>query len=312
MVNYIVRRLLVAIPLVLALVTIVFVLLRTLVPGDPAQILAGETASLERIQQIRIHQGLDKPLAVQFGIFLLHLAQGDLGRSSISNQLVTERLWEGPRFTAHDLAGALRRHLGLGTAAGDRLWALAREGIPTWESRFLRILGRAAPHFEIDVSWATLQSPRSAEVLTAHNSSLVLEVVLCALEQIFHEFPGARETLREDLVRARVKCCSEAPCSARVTAIRVKKGPSRDGREVYHGKKLTVEFSSAHHPPLDLGSAARGVPDLLHLPDPGPGQEVGVHIGQLLRRTIRTQIEFCLILDRTQCQCDVSVFRHRP
>jgi len=93
LVNYIVRRLLIAIPLVLALVTVVFVLLRTLVPGDPAQILAGETASLERIQQIRVHQGLDKPLPVQFGIFLLHLAQGDLGRSIISNELVTERLW---------------------------------------------------------------------------------------------------------------------------------------------------------------------------------------------------------------------------
>ena len=93
MVNFIVRRLLVSIPLVLALVGVVFLLMRTLVPGDPAQVLAGETASLERIQEIRIHQGLDKPLPVQFGIFLLHLAQGDLGRSSISNEPVIERLW---------------------------------------------------------------------------------------------------------------------------------------------------------------------------------------------------------------------------
>ena len=93
MINYIARRLLVSIPLVLALVAIIFLLMRTLVPGDPAVILAGETASLARIQQIRINQGLDKPLPVQFGIFLFHLAQGDLGRSSISNEPVAQRLW---------------------------------------------------------------------------------------------------------------------------------------------------------------------------------------------------------------------------
>ena len=93
MLTYIVRRVLVSVPLVLALVAVVFLLLRTLVPGDPALVLGGETASVERLQQIRIQQGLDKPLPVQFGIFLLHLAQGNLGRSSITNQLVTERLW---------------------------------------------------------------------------------------------------------------------------------------------------------------------------------------------------------------------------
>jgi ABC-type dipeptide/oligopeptide/nickel transport system permease component len=93
MVNYIFRRVLISIPLVLALVTVVFLLLRTLVPGDPALILGGETASVARLQEIRVEQGLDKPLVVQFGIFLLHLAQGNLGRSSITNQLVTERLW---------------------------------------------------------------------------------------------------------------------------------------------------------------------------------------------------------------------------
>ncbi len=94
MINYIVRRLLLAFPLVLALVTVVFVLLRTLVPGDPALILAGETATLDRIQQIRVQQGLDKPLYAQYGIYLLHVAQGDLGRSSITYQPVTDRIRE--------------------------------------------------------------------------------------------------------------------------------------------------------------------------------------------------------------------------
>src|SRR3954452_20900305 len=93
MLTYIVRRVLVSIPLVLALIALVFLLLRTLVPGDPALVLGGETASVERLQQIRVQQGLDKPLPVQFGLFLVHLAEGNLGRSSITNQPVTERLW---------------------------------------------------------------------------------------------------------------------------------------------------------------------------------------------------------------------------
>ncbi len=92
MVTYIVRRVLISIPLVLVLVFVVFILLRTLVPGDPALILAGETASLERIQQIREQQGLDKPIYVQFGLYLLHMAQGDLGRSSVTYQPVTDRI----------------------------------------------------------------------------------------------------------------------------------------------------------------------------------------------------------------------------
>src|SRR4029078_13312534 len=83
----------VSVPLVLALIAVVFLLLRTLVPGDPALVLGGETASVERLQQIRVQQGLDKPLPVQFGLFLVHLVQGNLGRSSITNQPVTERLW---------------------------------------------------------------------------------------------------------------------------------------------------------------------------------------------------------------------------
>src|SRR5260370_17463968 len=92
MINYIFRRVLISIPLVLALVTVVFLLLRTLVPGDPALILGGETASVARLQEIRVEQGLDKPLVLQFGIFLLYLAQGNLGRSSITNTLATEPL----------------------------------------------------------------------------------------------------------------------------------------------------------------------------------------------------------------------------
>jgi peptide/nickel transport system permease protein len=59
---------------------LVFLLLR-LTPGDPAAILAGDAASSEQIAAIRVSLGLDRPLPVQFAIWLGNLAQGELGQS---------------------------------------------------------------------------------------------------------------------------------------------------------------------------------------------------------------------------------------
>ena len=86
---YIFRRVLISIPLLIALVAIVFVMLRTLVPGDPALVLAGPTASPQLIENIRQQWGLDKPLYEQFAIYLGNLLHGDFGRSSATRQPVS-------------------------------------------------------------------------------------------------------------------------------------------------------------------------------------------------------------------------------
>ena len=90
MLNYIIRRLVISIFLAVMLVAIVFFLLRTIVPGDPVLLLAGERATPEMIETIRRHQGLDKPLSQQFYLFLNHALEGDLGRSIMSKQPVME------------------------------------------------------------------------------------------------------------------------------------------------------------------------------------------------------------------------------
>jgi peptide/nickel transport system permease protein len=94
MFSYVVRRLIVSFFLAFGLVAIVFFMLRTMVPGDPALVLAGEMASPETLAQIRHNQGLDQPVIVQFGYFVRNLAQGDLGRSTMTHQLVTERVMD--------------------------------------------------------------------------------------------------------------------------------------------------------------------------------------------------------------------------
>jgi ABC-type dipeptide/oligopeptide/nickel transport system permease component len=90
--TFIIRRLIVSVFLVIGLVAIVFFMLRTIVPGDPVLVLAGENAPPEVIESIRRRQGLDKPIWQQFVIFLLNAAHGDLGQTIMTRQPVTERV----------------------------------------------------------------------------------------------------------------------------------------------------------------------------------------------------------------------------
>ncbi|HEU5177239.1 MAG TPA: ABC transporter permease [Burkholderiales bacterium] len=89
MTNFILRRLLATIPVLLIVAVLVFLLLR-LTPGDPAAILAGDAASSEQIAAIRASLGLDRSLPVQFGIWLGNLARGELGQSYFYKMQVTQ------------------------------------------------------------------------------------------------------------------------------------------------------------------------------------------------------------------------------
>jgi len=89
MYQFIARRLLSTIPVLVIVAVLVFLLLR-LTPGDPAAILAGDAASTEQIEGIRETLGLDRPLPVQFGIWVGQLLRGDLGESYYYKVRVTE------------------------------------------------------------------------------------------------------------------------------------------------------------------------------------------------------------------------------
>ncbi|MCJ7623459.1 MAG: ABC transporter permease, partial [Anaerolineaceae bacterium] len=90
--NYIIRRLVIAVFLVFVLVAIVFFMLRTVVPGDPISYLAGDHATPEMIEQLRINYGLAEPVYVQFIIFLKNALKGDLGISIFTGLPVTDRI----------------------------------------------------------------------------------------------------------------------------------------------------------------------------------------------------------------------------
>jgi peptide/nickel transport system permease protein len=79
------------IPVLLGVSVVVFFMVRAL-PGDPAQILLGQAATEERVQEMRAEMGLDKPVPVQYVVFLRDAATGNLGDSIVTGRPVTTEL----------------------------------------------------------------------------------------------------------------------------------------------------------------------------------------------------------------------------
>jgi peptide/nickel transport system permease protein len=97
MLRFVVRRLLLLIPILIGLSILVFLWIRAL-PGGPAQALLGERATAESIEQIEQQYGLDKPIYEQYLTYASKIAQGDLGTSVTTRRPVVDELEQ--RFPA--------------------------------------------------------------------------------------------------------------------------------------------------------------------------------------------------------------------
>lgn len=91
MLAYTVKRILLVIPTLVGILVLVFGLMQV-VPGDPAAILLGEQATAEAIAEVRHELGLDRPLPVQLGDYILSSLRGDLGDSFFQNEPVTRAI----------------------------------------------------------------------------------------------------------------------------------------------------------------------------------------------------------------------------
>ncbi|MGN7387348.1 ABC transporter permease [Sporosarcina sp. SAFN-015] len=89
--KFIIRRLLQTIPVLLGVSILVFSMMY-LIPGDPAQIIAGEGASPKTVEQIREKLGLNEPAPVQYFSYMKNVVQGDLGNSVRSGRAVTDEI----------------------------------------------------------------------------------------------------------------------------------------------------------------------------------------------------------------------------
>jgi len=93
MVTYIIRKLLYSILILIGVITVTFCLMYV-IPGDPARLMLGQRADIASIDAVRKQLGLDDPLYVQYGRFMVKAIQGDLGRSYSSNRDVLTTIME--------------------------------------------------------------------------------------------------------------------------------------------------------------------------------------------------------------------------
>lgn len=89
--NYIVRRIIYLIPVLIGVSVLAFLLIH-LIPGDPAQIILGEKATPQALAELRQKLGLNDPLYIQYLRFAGKILHGDFGRSVITNSLVLDEL----------------------------------------------------------------------------------------------------------------------------------------------------------------------------------------------------------------------------
>ena len=117
MIRLVLRRLLLVLPVLFGLLMLVFVLTR-IVPADPAAMLAGEQATPDQVAILRAQLGLDQPLWVQFGRYLLQVAQGDFGTSLYTPRAVVLDLGERLPATLELAFATMTLAIGLGVPLG--------------------------------------------------------------------------------------------------------------------------------------------------------------------------------------------------
>jgi ABC-type dipeptide/oligopeptide/nickel transport system permease component len=212
MLGYIVKRLLLAIPTLFAVLTIVFVLARVL-PGDPAQTILGDQASQEALENMRHRLGVDKPIGAQYVDFLVNAVRGEWGNSLVTGKPVVEEVSNVLPYTI-DLTvtsivlGALVGvPLGVWSALRRNTWVdyVARMGsllglsFPAFVSAILLLLA-----FAIELRWfpviSTGKGLRSL-VLPAVNLGIIMAAYVTRVTR-----SSMLEVLGEDYIRtARAK-----------------------------------------------------------------------------------------------------------
>lgn len=147
MILFILRKTLYALSVLLGVITTTFVITYVL-PGDPARLMLGQRADAASVAALRQQLGLDRPLPVQYGDYLLKLAQGDMGRSFSTNRDVLGTIIE--RFPATALLSLSA--MAISTVLGILLGVIAASRPNSWLDASLMstaLLGISLPSFVV-------------------------------------------------------------------------------------------------------------------------------------------------------------------
>jgi len=213
MLTYIVKRLLVAVPTLLAVLTVVFFFVR-IAPGDPALIILGDQASQQALAAVRHDLGLDQSLPIQYLGFMATVLRGDLGTSLVNHQSVWGEVAKVLPYTIELTLIALVIGAALGLPLGV-IAARRRNAAIDYAARFFSLLGLSFPAFvsaillllvfAIQLRWFPVISEAKPGDLLSRLSALALPAINLGLIMVAYVMRVARSSmlgvLGEDYIR---------------------------------------------------------------------------------------------------------------
>jgi peptide/nickel transport system permease protein len=143
--TYSIRRILVSIPVLWGVLTLVFFSVH-FIPGDPAQVMLFGRGHPGDVQALRHQLGLDRPILVQYGDFMLHAVRLDFGTSVVSHQPVMSEIWARFPYTAALAVSAMVLSAVFGMITGVLAAVFNRSPIGTAITSFA-VLGISVPDF---------------------------------------------------------------------------------------------------------------------------------------------------------------------
>ena len=143
--TFVARRLLFMLPVALLVSFVTFMLIH-LVPGDPARVLLGEEATPQSVAALRQQLGLDRPLGVQYGLWLWQAIHGNLGESIQLQQPVIQAIWQRLPVTIELGVASLIFSVALAVPLGV-MAATNPNGRLDWLVNVTSLLGTAIPSF---------------------------------------------------------------------------------------------------------------------------------------------------------------------
>ena len=224
MLTYIIRRLLWAIPTVVVIATIVFVLMRV-IPGDPALLICGPFATPEQVEKLRVQFGLDEPLGQQYVTWLWGLVRGDWGKSFQTKSpvlpLLAERFPKTLQLTIFGLLISLGIGVPLGILAATRTHTLV-----DYLSTATAVFGISMPMFwlaivlqlifAVRLHWFPLSGSGGGLLTSANLRHLVLPGLSLGLPYAAQYLRFTRSTMLEILGLDYIKVARSKGLSERV------------------------------------------------------------------------------------------------
>ena len=215
--KYVLRRVIIVFPTTLAVVTLVFLILH-LAPGDPARIGLGQVATSEDIERAQAQLGLDKPLLVQYGLFLVRMVRGDLGTSFITHEPVAGLILSRLPVTLQLTFMAMLLSTIVGVTAGI-ISAVRRNTVYDYLTLTAAVIGYCTPNFwlalllilvfSVNLRWLPSLGKQSLDLKYMILPTLSLSAPLIAIIARLTR-AGMLEVINSDYVRtARAKGLAE-------------------------------------------------------------------------------------------------------